>query len=171
MELLDQFSLEHLHLDDFILLLPDHLLFLLYSLVQLDLSIHLYLLVELLLHQLGYSFLLFDDVVLLGVLVVDLAVDHVLLLPVLHCYYLRLLCFLFLAQVDSLLDLLLFEFSLSAHLVDLVLVLMHHLLLHLLGLQLLLHLVVVLLLQNHDLIRPLLPVSYTHLTLPTICSV
>ena len=150
LQLLNQLHLKHLHLHDLLLLRTDHGLLLDHPLLHLRLRLHLFSSYEFLLLKLGYSLLLFDHLVLLLCVQLCLSEEYVLSLFILDLYDTLLFDFLFLGEVDGLLNLLSLDLSLFPHLVDpLLRILLHHLL-HTQLLHLLLNLNLVLLLEGQD---------------------
>ena len=128
LKFLNEFHLKHFHLQNFLLLCPNHSLLLSHLFVDVVLSFHLLSSDKLFLLKQCNPLLLFYHLVFSLCVHSSLVEEDVLSLLVLHLHHSLLLHFFFLAQVDGFLYLLSFDFSLSPHLVDLLpVVFLHHL--------------------------------------------
>lgn len=151
LELLDELHLKHFHLHDLLLLGADNGFFLAHTLLHFLLGLVLLPPDELFFLKKRDPLLLLHHLVLDRSILRSLAEENLLSLLVLHLDEPLLLHFLFLAQVDGLLDLLPLLVPLLSHFIDFLLVFILHHLLHTKLFHLLMDLVLILLLQRDDL--------------------
>ena len=151
LQLLNQLHLKHFHLHDFLLLRTNHGFFLYHPLFHFSFRLHLFSSNEFLLLKLGNPLLLFNHLVLLLCVQLSLGEEYILPLFILDLYDTLLFDFLLFGEVYGLLNLLSFDLALPPHLVDPLLILLLHHLLHSQLLHLLLNLNLVLLLESENL--------------------
>jgi hypothetical protein len=155
LQLLNQLHLKHLHLHDLLLLGADHGLLFNHALLHLCLGLHLFSSHEFLFLKLRDTLLLFNHLVLLLCVKLGLREEHILPLLILYLNDSLLLDFFLLAKVNCLLNLLSFNFSLFAHMINPILSFLLHHLIYTKLLHLLLDFNLVFLLEGEDFVGTL----------------